>query len=251
MSAFSDAPRAINIGHVIQQLFAVLGRNFATFLVLAILMTGLPTAVIFTLQINLVSTVFDGGDLGPSVYWATLGGLVAAAASLILQGTLIHGAVGDMEGRPMSVSASLATGLRAFLPLFLILICVAVPVAFGCLLLIVPGVMLAAAWCVAGPAYVVEQTGVFDAIARSAELTRGNRWRIFGLFCLYIFASIVVEVVLGAFGGLTHVARPGDVPLVTRLVALPLLQTANILIGAVGVSALYVELRQAVDDVES
>ena len=48
-----------------------------------------------------------------------------------------------------------------------------------------------------------------------------------------------------------HVARPGDVPLVTRLVALPLLQMANVLIGAVGVSALYVELRQAVDDVES
>ena len=37
-------------------------------------------------------------------------------------------------------------------------------------------------WSVAVPAAIAERLGAFRALGRSAELTRGNRWRIFALF---------------------------------------------------------------------
>ena len=57
----------------------------------------------------------------------------------------------------------------------------------------------------------------------------------------------MVFTVLGGVSSL--LAGAGGFPLVTRLVFLPLIQVANGLIGATGVAALYVELRQIRDGV--
>ncbi len=109
--------------------------------------------------------------------------------------------------------------------------------------------MLAIAWCVAIPAYVVERPRIMDVFGRSAELTRGNRWRIFGLVLIWVIAMLIVEMVFAVIGGLSSLATVGGFPLLTRLVVLPLIQVINGLIGATGVAALYVELRQIRDGV--
>jgi hypothetical protein len=95
---------------------------------------------------------------------------------------------------------------------------------------------------------VVEQTEVFGAFTRSAELTRGNRWRIFGLFVIYFIATILVEAVLGVVGGVASVF--GGPHAVLRLVLLtPLISVVTNLIGAVGAAVLYVDLRRIKDGV--
>jgi hypothetical protein len=248
MTSISDTTGKLDIGRVIQETFAVLGRNFATFLVLAIILTGIPTAIVYGVQGNVTANGLTAG-FGTRVFSSVLGALIAALCGLILQGTIIYGTVSDLNGRRVSVADSLRVALYAFLPMLLIGIMMGLAIGVGLILFIVPGVMLAIAWCVAIPVYVVERPGIMDVFGRSAELTRGNRWRIFGLVILWVIAMLIVEMVFAVVGGLSNLATVGGFPLLTRLVVLPLIQVANSLIGATGVAALYVELRQIRDGV--
>ena len=69
--------------------------------------------------------------------------------------------------------------------------------------------MMATAWIMAVPAQVVEQPGVFGAIGRSADLTRGHRWPIFGLMIIFAIGSTAAQGALtGVFGALLASAQP-------------------------------------------
>ena len=234
---------ALDIGRVIQQLFQVLGRNFVTFLLLAVILAGVPALLVGLLQMNSLGR-------GQLFAWQSLiGGVVAGLAGLILQGTIIYGTVSDLNGRPASLADCLSVGLRSFLPLLGIGILLYTAVFFGSLLLLVPGIMMGLAWCVAVPAYVVEQTGVLGAFGRSAELTRGNRWRIFGLVVIYLVVLVILELVLGVFGSVASISAGGGLSLMQVAVARPLLGIGAALIGTVGAAVLYVDLRQIKDGV--
>ncbi len=249
MSSDGASSGVLDIGRVIQELFAVLGRNFVAFGLLALILTGIPAAVIYAIQ----GSVLVSGDptqvLGPRFGWSVLLGLVSGLFGVILQATIIYGTVSDLNNRPVSVAESLTAGLRAFLPVIGLAILLGLGVALASMLLLVPGIMLAIAWCVAIPAYVVEQTGVMAAFGRSAELTRGSRWRIFGLFVIYFIAVIVIELVLGVFSRATGFATIGRLPVLTLLIFAPLIQMASTLIGSTGAAVLYVELRRLRDGV--
>ena len=242
-AAIDEAYGPLDIGRVIQSMFQVLGRNFVTFLVLAMILSGIPAVLVGLMQMNFLTR-------GELFSWQSfVGGIVSGLAGLILEGTVIYGTVTDLNGRRASLADCLSVGLRSFLPLLAIAILLGVAVAFGALLLIVPGVMLAVAWCVAVPSYVVEQTGIFGAFARSAELTRGNRWRIFGLFIIYFVATIILEVVLGVFSGAASLASGEGMSFAQAVILGPLFRVAAALLGATATAALYVELRRVRDGV--
>ena len=242
----------LDITRVVAEVAAVLRRNFVTFAILAVLLTGVPTAVLLGVAGDTLEGRWSGfgPDFWPHAYWATLSGMVAVVTTLVLQAAIIAGTVSDMNGQPVSVFEALRTGLRSFLPLLGLSIVFGVCVGFACLLLVVPGIMLAIAWCVAVPAFVVEQTGVFGSFGRSADLTRGNRWQIFALVLLFAVISIIVQVVLGVFGGIASFATIGHFPILTRVVIFPLIAVVKSLLGATGAAVLYVELRRIRDGVE-
>jgi hypothetical protein len=106
-------------------------------------------------------------------------------------------------------------------------------------LLIIPGIILGTIWYVIIPVTVVERPGIFAAFGRSAELTRGNRWRVFGI-------SLVVGVivwVINMLAGLTSLVTAGNasaVLLVGWIVA-----AVNLVIGSVVVAVVYYYLRIA------
>jgi hypothetical protein len=198
--------------------------------------------------VNLITgnpvTAFGSGNFWAAYTRTMAGGVIVGLLSLILQATIIYAAASDLNGRPVSVADSLRAGLYAFIPLVAIGILTGLAVGIGFILLIVPGVMLALAWCVVVPIFVVERPNIMDVFGRSAALTRGNRWRILGLFCIFIVAILVVELVFGIVGGLTNIISLGGFPFLTRLIVLPLMQTASGLIGATAGAVLYMELRR-------
>ena len=55
-------------------------------------------------------------------------------------------------------------------------------------------------WAVALPAVVADTSNPVKALGRSRALTKGNRWRIFGLVLLFWILILVLEAVF--FGGL-------------------------------------------------
>jgi hypothetical protein len=253
MMAGVPSPSAkFDVSRVIQRTFASIGRNFGVFALLALLLAGVPAA----LTGGLLTLASQGATSGSSTandnaVFATgasafgLVYIVAAVATYILRGAIIYGAVADLNGRRANFGDCFSTGLRHAGWLFLLAIVVTLAEVLGYLLLIVPGLMMLTAWIVAVPAQVVERTGVFGSMARSAELTRGHRWPIFGLVLIFLVGSGLVQgVVLGVLGAVAATsANAGEI--VSQMVLQPLVSTITGLVGAVGVASIYYELRSA------
>ena len=245
-----------DIARVIQQTFGVLKRNIATFSILGVVLAGIPTALVAFVQFGMMrsqvgaitSGTFDF-TLG-NIAGASFGGVAALVATAILQGALIYATVQDLNGQRPSVGASLATGLRNFLPLLAVTLLFVLAVAFGMILLIVPGIMIACAWCVAVPALVADRTGILGAFSRAAELTRGNRWQIFGLAVIVWIALVIIGLIFNAIMGVSMIA--GDPARVLERVLSPtflvfsvIRSTISSVIGATAIAVIYVELRRA------
>lgn len=187
-------------------------------------------------------------EMGPA-FWtiavlSLVGGMIVSS---ITQAFLTRATVAYSQGRRASLAESARAGLAVFLPLMGLSLLIAVATAFGMLLLIIPGLMLMTAWSVATPVLIEERVGIFEAIERSNELTRGSRWRIFFLMVAVGLVTWVTTVAVQFFTGVDEaeaIAAFGDVP---YLAASILVGTLNsLLIGTVQ-SAIYVEMRSLKD----
>lgn len=232
-------PGKLELGPVIRETFGVLGRNFTSFAVLALILVGVPSLILGYLQLQQAQS----GALVPFSPLGLAAGLIGISTSAVLQGALIYGTVHDLNGRRAVVSDVLSTGLRSFLPLIGLAILSTLGIGLGFILLVVPGFMLLCAWIVATPALVAEKRDVFSCFGRSAELTRGNRWRIFGLLVLYGIVTMVVGLVIAGLMGAALLGG-GSVAVLTLVVQV-ISNTLISLVGATGVAVLYVELRRA------
>ncbi|WP_165187584.1 hypothetical protein [Caulobacter soli] len=243
--------RRFEIGRVISGTFSVIGRNFGTFALLALILGGLPNLLLSLVQISFVGhqQVFSPQAIVGSV----VGLVVMIVAAFVLQAAIVHATVADLNGRRVVLGESLKVGLRNWLPLVGLAILMTLGLMVGFVLLIVPGIILAVMWSVTVPAKVVEKIGVMAAFQRSRDLTRGRRWAIFGLFVLYVIAVWIVEAaIMAAFmpfvlskGASAPEAMAGfnsSINLVS-MVASPLIATISTLVTTAGGATLYSELR--------
>ena len=257
MTAEAVESGKLDIGRVISGTFQAIGRNFVTFAVLGLLLSGLPTGILSLVQGMWLSGQTEAMAAGTfsfsPTYFTTIGygALVALITTAILQGALIFATVQDLNGQKPQIGEALATGLRNFLPLLIVSILFGLAVVFGMILLIVPGIMIACAWCVAVPSLVADRTGIFESFSRSAELTRGNRWRVFGLFVLLWVILLVLGMVFGAVTAAMIFSTPGALenPMAAatnpiNIVVSVVQQTITAVIGATLIAVLYVELRR-------
>src|ERR1700722_12751780 len=178
MAGVAAPSTRFELGRVIERTFASIRRNFAVFALLALLLAGVPASVTGGLLALATTgappaTAGDSGAvaIGASAFSITF--FVGAIAGFVLRGAIVYGAVADLNGGRATFGECLSTGSRHVGWLFLLAIVVTVAELCGYLLLIVPGLMMLTAWIVAVPAQVVERTGVFGTMQRSADLTRG------------------------------------------------------------------------------
>jgi uncharacterized membrane protein len=109
---------------------------------------------------------------------------------------LIRAALAVTEGRTPSVAMFMQTdGFWAYL---LASVLVSIGIVIGLILLIVPGIILGVMWQFFG-FVIVEQpdTRSTDAMGRSADITRGNRWQLFGLALVLILINILGALACG------------------------------------------------------
>ena len=121
--------------------------------------------------------------------------------------TLVYGAVQALRGRQVPMSECLSQGLSRLGAALGVAILAGLGIAFGMVLFIVPGLILATMWAVAIPIAVVEKMGVTASLSRSAALTRERRWRVFGaVFVAGLLAVLVGAAIGGSVGGLAYAA---------------------------------------------
>ena len=254
-------PDRFDMGRVVSRLLKVLGDNIVAFVLLAILLVGVPAAVLTVIQLTYASPALpaaastDLRNIFSPVRFAmsVAATLVSVAGNMVLQGAVIYGAVTYLMGRRPTFAECLATGLRFLLPLLGIAIVAVFSEFVGYLLLIVPGVILSLAWCVAAPAAVVERKGIFDALNRSRDLTRNHRLAILGLAIMLIVVEFSIGLVLGAVLGLSNaigvanlrIADPFGGWFWAQSVRSLVQQTVTACLTSAGVASIYFELRQA------
>jgi uncharacterized membrane protein len=224
----------LRVGDAFSRSFEIFSRHFGAFVVLA-LVSNVPVFLyLFALT--------QGVGVGNPGTAAGISGFLSMLGSLIASGAILYGVVQRLRNQSFTVASSLAVGLGAMLPILGVSIIVGVLTLLGTFLLVVPGIMVFCAYYVAVPVVVVERPGVFASMSRSGFLTKGQRWRIFGILVVVVVASVVIdliaEAILGALG--TYIAVFGPLVLTSVVSAF----------GAVLNGVVYYQLRVAKEGVD-
>jgi hypothetical protein len=179
------------VGNVFSRAWWVFSRNFFTF-------------TLVTAFASVPSLLMPRSTPGvPANPFENLGIVSVLLLLLIVLGTLsqavvLYGAFQVMRGRPVDLAESARIGLRRFFSIVGLAIVVPLLIGLASVLLLFPGMMLYMMWFVATPVCVVEQLGPFASMARSRELTKGHRWKIFGMLLLLLIPALVVGAIVGA-----------------------------------------------------
>lgn len=238
----------MSIGRVLERALAAVRTNPGVILGLALIVGALPALVMTYLfvQMGLSSPeAFTSGAISTTaLVTATLiTSLIGVVIAVLVQGALTRATVVASQGGKVSLGDSLSTGLSVVLPLIGLAIVSAIGIMLGLVLLIVPGVILALMWSVAVPALVVERVGVFEALGRSNTLTKGAKWKIFGLALIIFVAYWLLSIILGMIGLAGYGGATTGLSLGSVLGSIVLSTLFNTAVGTIQPS-LYVELRQ-------
>lgn len=188
------------VGRVLACAATILSQHFLIFFVMAVV-ANLPSVLLAN-----VGGETKAEPTGQAVILIVVAGVLSFLLSMISQAVMVHAAFQAMRNRLVSLGDSLKVGLARVIPIILLALIVGLLAGLAALLLIIPGLILVTMWFVGTPVCVVERTGPWTSLKRSAELTKGHRWKIFGLMLLLIIVSLIVSglinLVFSQFGSL-------------------------------------------------
>jgi uncharacterized membrane protein len=193
--------RPLTVGEILDTSFSLYRRHFAALATVALICTGVPLVLRLFLE--------AAGGIFSNLTLALLYGISLVVLNLVATGATVFIVSESYLGRPISAREALD---RATPYIGRILVCsllMALVVGLGFLLLLIPGIMLAVGLALAIPAVVLEpRSSASAALSRSWELTRGARWRIFGLgVTLLVLLYIPVFAITGL---LAWLVSPGQ-----------------------------------------
>ena len=148
---------------------------------------------------------------------AAAGPLVPSLVLAVLQATVVPAVVTAMHvvavqdlarGQAPAFARSARAALAVAVPVAVVVALYTVAVGLGFLALVVPGVWLGVRWYFGAQAAVVDGARGTGALQASAELVRGQWWRVFGIL-----------LVLGVLGSLAAIVAAGALALLVGLVS--------------------------------
>jgi hypothetical protein len=114
----------------------------------------------------------------------------------------------------------------------------ALGIAFGFVLLIIPGLWLLTIWAVIAPVIVVERRRALESFGRSRELVRGHGWTVFGIVVIAgLLSGIATTLLQAAFSFLPRFLE--------ILIGSTIAQAAVAPFSAIAIAITYFRLREA------
>jgi len=180
----------MGIGELLKISWSVIKNNIATLLGIVALYLVVATGIeclpvifkVFALPITIIISLITGI------------GLIFAINNIL-------------EGSPADIKESYKTGFGKFFPYLWVIILVGLTVFGGLLLLIIPGIIFAVWFSLAGYVRIIEGIGSTGALKRSKQLVKGNWWYVLGAplvcgivygICIYIPFGILYAVLIFA-----------------------------------------------------
>jgi hypothetical protein len=203
MASLPETGETMSVGRVFSRGFGVIVDNPLTVFGIAFLLGALPSVAVSVLQRQVVSGRMDNFQAIGSATVVIGSVFVSLILQALVQGSLVRAALAYARGERATLGECVGSAFAVVLPLIGLAILMVIGIWLGMVLLIVPGVMLFVMWSVASPALVAERTGVFGAFGRSRYLTRGARWKVFGIEVILI---VIYYVFIGAFAATTVTA---------------------------------------------
>ncbi len=192
-----------SIGHVLQRTFTAFFRGFTHFMPLG-LVCYLPAAFIFYIQASKFTVVRQPGATPEQMaeamridpFMMVLGFLLPMICGSVFAAIAIYEVVLDEAGARPSIGHAISATLPRVLPVLLASILFTIIVYAGFILLILPGLFLLTILWVTIPVVIMERANPFTALKRSAQLTKGFRWRVLGLVLVFFLILAGVQMAM-------------------------------------------------------
>ncbi len=113
--------------------------------------------------------------------WGTWSTYAEVMTHFLIMGAVVFGVYERLRGNQPSVGDCISQGFSRLIPVMGVVIATIAFVTAGFFALIIPGLIINTMLWVAIPAAVTERGGVFAALRRSIDLTKGYRWSVFGV----------------------------------------------------------------------
>lgn len=241
--------RAVQIDRIISRAFSIIRDNPVVLLGLSFVLIGIPSLVI-----NLLTRSLRGGQ--PIAPFATgqivltiVAGLAVFLFYILAQAAIVRASVIQADGRTAEFGESIMGAIPTVLPLIGLSLLVFILGWLGLILIVVPGIILFVMWSAAYPALVAERIGVFAALRRSRTLTKGARWKVFGveliaIVLFWLISSAVSLLLVAGSGGLAGLAATAQAGAPIWYLALStIIQAVLIAFWGTLQTSLYLELR--------
>jgi hypothetical protein len=181
----------LRVGNVLSRAFEVCSANFVLFGAV-MLVVSLPDLV-FKLQ----TPATEPWTIG---LYSLLEAVLGIFLNTIGEAVILFGAFQYLRGVPVVPGEALQRSLARFFPIVGFAILYVIALIVGFIFFVIPAIILFVVWTVALPACVVEGLGPVACMRRSAELTRGYRWKIFGIMILLWIVGAIVGGIFDAIG---------------------------------------------------
>lgn len=272
MSEANGSERRLVLADVVGTTARVLARSFPAFFVTAVLFTA-PAIFVERALVEwrvdarseaIQISTYDPYDpygytepvpaldapLRASILALLASGLAGAFCIAATQAGVLYTVVEQLAGRTASLPAALGKGVLRLPAAFGAMVLVSCVVLFGSTCLVVPAFVAACLFYFAVPAAVMEELPPFRAVARSVDLTRGNRGMLLALVgavvALFSGARFALRTLFDAPPLLVEELGqlPAGVPPWGYFVALGLVTVLEAMILAVLSSVMYARLRE-------
>ena len=191
----TTALRPLSTGELLDRTFFLYRSHFGLFLGLF----ALPH--LFVLAYQCIGLTFQSPNpqlpnLLLNAVWSMGAGFLSLAASAASQAATVIAVSQVHLDRPAGVADSFSRVKGQILPVIGLSLLVGLAAGAACIALLVPGILLFVMWSLAVPAKILENRGALDSMSRSMDLTKGNRWRIFVIWLLFVLLGIGVGLLL-------------------------------------------------------
>ena len=197
--------QSIEIGPILEKALRVLMDNLVPLAVLALVIVGLPSLV-------LSGELFSEAMLSPGLWIEfSVTGIILMFCQALLVAAVMDATARHLRGEPaLSLGAQLSGALPAVVPVVAVALLMAIGIWIGLWLLLLPGLYLMVRWVVAVPVAAIERPGAIASLSRSAALTRGSGWTIFGYIIVIWLLGIVVSWLAGVVFGILGIGALGE-----------------------------------------
>jgi Membrane domain of glycerophosphoryl diester phosphodiesterase len=183
-SAVRSPSSGFRFGAIFTNAWSIYAANFLTFTGVAVVI-GLPDLIEADPQTRAGAALL------------TLAGIAGLILEFIGLAVILYGAFQAMRGRDIAIADVLQHTLSRVWAIVAVAFLLGIALLLGLMLFILPAIVMAVRWVVALPACIVEGLGPFDSFRRSAELTEGHRWKIFGLLVVALLLFIGARLLVG------------------------------------------------------